>query len=211
MKIRCLHYIIYAAVALLVCQGCLTGCNVGRENYDWSSGGDDSIYAEAGKKKKTEAERNLKNNPDNSRSGRTVRGDSGKHPAPAAQPEDPARDVIDAAMAWMGTPYSYGGKTRGGTDCSGLTCMAFESGAGIKLPRSSREQADFSRRIRRGDMRPGDLVFFANRRGGTRINHVAIYIGDNRIVHATTSMGVTVSSLDEPYWDSHYHSCGRVL
>lgn len=211
MKIRCFHHIIYALVLPVVCQCCLTGCNVGRDNYDWSSGGDDSIYAEAKKKKKKKAEKNRKEKPKENKRGRTVRGDSGARSTPTVSAEGTARDVIDAAMAWMGTPYSYGGNTRGGTDCSGLTCMAFERGAGIKLPRSSREQADYSRRIRRGDLQPGDLVFFTNRRGGTRINHVAIYIGDNRIVHATTSLGVTVSSLDEPYWDSHYHSCGRVL
>jgi len=122
-----------------------------------------------------------------------------------------AADVIRAAEEWLGVPYKYSGNSRAGTDCSGLTCMAYEKGAGLKLPRSSREQADFSRRIKRNDLRPGDLVFFVSRRGGSRINHVAIYIGDNKIIHATSSRGVSVSDLDDKYWSSHYYCCGRVL
>ncbi len=122
-----------------------------------------------------------------------------------------ARKVLNEAMTWIGTPYKYGGNTRRGIDCSGLTCMAFEKAIGLKLPRNSGEQAKFSRRIRRSDLRPGDLVFFASRRGGNQINHVAIYMGDNSIIHSTSSQGVTVSCLDEEYWKSHFYSCGRVL
>ena len=122
-----------------------------------------------------------------------------------------ARKVLNEAMTWIGTPYKLGGNTRQGIDCSGLTCITFEKATGLKLPRSSGEQAKFSHRIKRSDLRPGDLVFFTSRRGGNRINHVAIYIGDNSIIHSTTSQGVTVSSLDEEYWKSHFYSCGRVL
>lgn len=122
-----------------------------------------------------------------------------------------ARKVLEEAYAWLGTPYKLGGETRNGVDCSGLTCMAYKQATGIKLPRNSREQADFCRRIRRNELRPGDLVFFSSRRGGNRINHVAIYVGDNSIIHATSSQGVVVSNLDEEYWKSHFYSCGRVL
>ena len=117
--------------------------------------------------------------------------------------------LIEYARTWLGTPYRYGGDDRGGVDCSGLTCAVYEHVLGIKLPRSSREQADYCKRIRRGDLRQGDLVFFTSKAGGSRINHVALYIGDNSIIHAT-SRGVTVSDLDEPYWCSHYYCCGRV-
>lgn len=121
-----------------------------------------------------------------------------------------AQRVIDEAYAWMGVPYRYGGNDRGGVDCSGLTCHAFEHGAGIKLPRSSMEQADRCLIIARSKLRPGDLVFFSSRKGGGAINHVAIYLGDNRVIHSTSSKGVTVSSLDEPYWATHLYTCGRV-
>ncbi len=176
----------------------LASCHAPRGSYDWSSGGDDSIYAPVKKKRKKD------------KKGHTVRGDRGDK-MPRVNATGTARDVIDAASSWLGAPYRYGGNSPQGTDCSGLTCMAYERGAGIKLPRSSREQADYSRRIRRGDLRPADLIFFSRTKGGNDINHVAIYLGDNRILHATTSGGVTVSDLDEPYWNTHLHSCGRVL
>lgn len=119
--------------------------------------------------------------------------------------------VIDAACAWIGVPYRYGGNTTGGVDCSGLVCMAFEKGASLKLPRSSREICEFSRPVSREKARAGDLVFFVSKRGGDRVNHVAIYLGDNKIVHSTTSKGVIISNLDDDYWKSHYHSCGSVI
>ena len=122
-----------------------------------------------------------------------------------------AKKVIDVAVKWIGTPYLYGGDTRKGVDCSGLVCVAFDEGASMKLPRSSSEQAQYSRQIERTKLQPGDLVFFVSKTGGTRINHVAIYMGNNRIIHATTSKGVIISELSENYWAKHFHSCGRVL
>ena len=130
------------------------------------------------------------------------------HPSSSASKAE--QKVIDAACAWIGVPYKYGGNTRSGVDCSGLVCMAFETGAGIKLPRSSHEQAQWCKTIARNKAKPGDLMFFSNQKGG-RINHVAIYLGDGRVVHSTSSRGVIISSLDESYWSSHYHSCGRVF
>lgn len=132
-------------------------------------------------------------------------------PADDAAMTRDAKKVIDEARKWLGTPYRYGGDSARGMDCSGLTCTAFEKAIGLKLPRNSREQAEFSRRIRRSELQPGDLVFFASRRGGDRINHVAIYLGNNSMIHSSTSQGVVVSDLDEEYWKSHFHSCGRVL
>lgn len=123
---------------------------------------------------------------------------------------DKERRLVDAARRWLGTPYRYGGNDRKGIDCSGFTCAVFKEVTGIKLPRSAREQADFCRRIDRRDLRVGDLVFFTSKGGGSRINHVAIFIGNNKIIHATSSQGVAVSDLDERYWSSHFHRCGRV-
>lgn len=122
---------------------------------------------------------------------------------------DSRRAVVDAACGWIGVPYKYGGNTRSGVDCSGLVCMAFEKGAGLKLPRSSAEQAKWCKSVSQSRLQPGDLIFFTNKRGGGRINHVAIYVGDGRMVHSTSSRGVTISSLDEDYWHSHFHSCGN--
>lgn len=167
----------------------LAGCHSSRNAVEY-----DSIYAERTGGGKS--------------SGGSHRSD---RPAVPQVPGGDSGAVIKAARSWLGVSYAYGGNSRNGTDCSGLTCMAYETGAGIKLPRSSREQAEYCRRIRRDELRPGDLVFFTSSSGGSRINHVAIYIGDNMIIHATTSQGVTVSSLDERYWSRHFYCCGRVL
>jgi len=172
--------------------GSLGSCSSSRNAYNR-----DDIYGGTMPSKKKKVKKPQRNNHQ-------------KHIPDVAMTKD-ARKVLDEAIAWIGTPYKLGGNTRRGIDCSGLTCMAFEKAIGLKLPRNSGEQAIFSRRIRRSDIRPGDLVFFVSRRGGDRINHVAIYMGDNSIIHSTSSQGVTVSCLDEEYWKSHFYSCGRVL
>ena len=144
-----------------------------------------------------------------SKSGKKKGGSKVKPPKIVAT--GTARDVIDLAYGWLGTPYRYGGDSRHGTDCSGLTCYAFENGAGIKLPRSSSDQADYCKKISERDLRPGDLVFFVNKAGGSRINRVGLYAGEGKMIHASSSQGVTVTSLDDPYWRARLYRCGRVL
>lgn len=129
--------------------------------------------------------------------------DSGKRGAPAK--------VIAEGKRWLGTPYRYGGLSRNGIDCSGLVQVVFDKSVGVKLPHNSRDQAMKARKVSRKDLRPADLVFFVSSPGGNRINHVAIYIGDGKIIHSTTSRGVIVSGLDENYWKKHFYCCGRVL
>lgn len=122
-----------------------------------------------------------------------------------------ARAVIAEAERWIGTPYRYGGQTRRkGTDCSGMTMVIFEEKTGVKLPRSSAEQQRFCTPVSRGDLRPGDLVFFASSTRGSRVSHVGIYKGNGEFIHASSSRGVMVSSLDQKYFAAHFHSAGRV-
>ncbi len=184
-------------LVIILLGGALQGCSSSRNAYNR-----DDIYGGtmSSKKKKSKNKHHDNNNKKNNSS----------HIPDVGMTAD-ARKVLEEAYAWLGTPYRLGGETRNGVDCSGLTCMAYKEATGIKLPRSSREQADFCHRVRRSELRPGDLVFFSSRRGGDRINHVAIYVGDNSIIHATSSQGVVVSNLDEDYWKSHFYSCGRVL
>ncbi len=132
-------------------------------------------------------------------------------PIIVSPPKGTAEAVIAEARRWLGTPYKYGGNDRGGVDCSGLTTAAYRDGAGIALPRSSSEQAAFARPIDIDEIRPGDLVFFSSSQGGDRINHVAIYLPGDSIIHATTSRGVIITPLTATYWSTHYHSCGRVI
>lgn len=131
---------------------------------------------------------------------------------PGLKGVDPAvgQKIVKEARKWLGTKYAYGGKTRKGTDCSGMVMVVYEQVTGIKLPRDSRSQQAFTERIKRRDLTPGDLVFFASKAGGSRVGHVGIYIGKGQFIHASSSKGVIISKLDESYYARHFHSAGRV-
>lgn len=119
--------------------------------------------------------------------------------------------VIEQAQQWIGTRYLYGGTTRQGVDCSALIMNVYRDGCGLKLPRTAASQHQYSARVDRKDLLPGDLVFFTSRRKGNGVAHVGLYIGNGRIIHASTSRGVIRSSLSEKYYADHYHSAGRIL
>jgi hypothetical protein len=123
--------------------------------------------------------------PTERRGGRTVDLPAGRD-APASAT---ARTVIRTGERYRGIRYRWGGNTpREGFDCSGFTRYVFAK-HGIAIPRTSRQQATVGYRVPRSwrAVRPGDLVMFAN--SGGRINHVAIYAGNNRILHSTSSGG----------------------
>ena len=107
---------------------------------------------------------------------------------------------------WFGTRYKLGGATKEGIDCSALMQIFFTGLYGIALPRTAREQYDFSRRISRAELKEGDLVFF-NTIGG--VSHVGMYLQNNKFVHASKN-GVTISDLYEEYWLKHFVGAGRV-
>ena len=118
------------------------------------------------------------------------------------------KKLIEYVHQWWAVPYRIGGNSKEGIDCSafvqGLTNEAF----GISLPRTSREQADFCKEISKQDLKEGDLVFFGS---GRSISHVGMYISNNKFVHASTSMGVVISDLDEAYWSRRFVKAGRLL
>lgn len=94
------------------------------------------------------------------------------------------QQVVDYALQFVGGRYRYGGSDpRTGVDCSGFTRYVMQNGAGVSLNRSSGSQATQGRAISAAEMQPGDLIFYSN---GKRINHVALYIGNGQIVHAST-------------------------
>ncbi|SDO79392.1 Cell wall-associated hydrolase, NlpC family [Klenkia soli] len=113
--------------------------------------------------------------------------------APAAVVADTAaaQTVVDTAMAQRGDPYVWGAGGPGSFDCSGLTAYAYAA-AGISLPHSSAAQAQLGSPVARGDLQPGDLVYFYS-----PVSHIGIYIGNGMMVHAPTSGDVVkVSSID---------------
>lgn len=113
------------------------------------------------------------------------------------------------ASQWMGTPYRAGGTSRRGTDCSGLVSQLYQQVYHIRLSRSTEGQLKESRRVSRRHLREGDLVFFTGRGSRKRVAHVGIYLKDGKFIHASTTRGVIVSSLQEEYYSRHWLCGGR--
>ena len=119
------------------------------------------------------------------------------------------KSVLQRAFSLIGTPYRYGGSSPdAGFDCSGLVGYVFRT-IGIDLPRVSRAMASEGVKVATRDaLAEGDLVFFGKR---GHIDHVGIYIGDGKFLHAPSSgRDVTISSLTTGYWAQKYLEARRV-
>lgn len=120
------------------------------------------------------------------------------------------KSVLQRALALLGTPYRWGGTSpERGFDCSGLVSYVFRNALGVELPRVSRDQAKTGELIAdKSQLVEGDLVFFGKR---GRVDHVGIYVGEGRFVHApSTGKDVMVSSLESGYWGAKYMQARRV-
>lgn len=117
--------------------------------------------------------------------------------------------LLKEADKWLGTKYRYGGDSKKGVDCSGLTMRVYDDALGIKIPRNSAKQQEYCETIRKEDLVEGDLIFFSTGRKGS-IGHVGLYIGNGKMIHSSSSKGVIISSLTEDYYRRTYHSSGRV-
>lgn len=127
----------------------------------------------------------------------------------ASRGETTADAILRRAASVLGTPYSFGSTGNSSFDCSGFTSYAYKA-AGIDLPHSSGGQASLGSHVDRDSLQKGDLLFFENS-DKTRIGHVGIYIGNNNFVHASTSKGVTVTSLGDDYYNNRYVGARRIL
>lgn len=125
--------------------------------------------------------------------------------------QDVRQAIVNNALTWLGTPYTYAGEDKNGVDCSGFVMKVFEESAGIKIPRNSAEQQRFAIPQSKAELLSGDLVFFSSKRGGDAVSHVGIFIDGGNFIHASSSRGVIVSSLEEEYYKTHYHSAGRII
>ncbi|GIU14065.1 MULTISPECIES: NlpC/P60 family protein [unclassified Shewanella] len=109
--------------------------------------------------------------------------------------------LIQVHQEWKGVPYRLGGMSKGGIDCSGFVLMTFKSRFGVQLPRTTAQQKELGKSVSKSQLRAGDLVFFKT---GWSTRHVGIYISDSQFLHASTSQGVMISSLNNSYWKQKY-------
>jgi lipoprotein Spr len=115
--------------------------------------------------------------------------------------------LLEFVDEWYGTKYRMGGTTKTGVDCSAFVQAIYFSAFAVSLPRTARDQYNTARIISSTELREGDLVFF-NTRGG--VSHVGIYLQNNKFVHASTSNGVTISDLFDPYYLRRFIGAGRI-
>lgn len=109
---------------------------------------------------------------------------------------------------WIGTPYRLGGNSKKGIDCSKFAAQLYDKVFNTSIGYNSRNIYSKVDKVKKGDLIPGDFVFFKIR--SKNITHVGVYIGDNKFAHASTSRGVMISNLDESYWKRYYFNGGRV-
>ena len=118
------------------------------------------------------------------------------------------RALISEVASWLGTPYRFGGQTRAGADCSGFVRAVYLAVYGINLTRVTTYMAQNSTRVKRQRLQEGDLVFFKIDK--QKISHVGIYLGNSQFVHASSSLGVIISNLSEPYYSKRFAFGGRL-
>ena len=109
---------------------------------------------------------------------------------------------------WDATPYKYGGTSLKGVDCSSLMQILYRDAFGLKIPRTTRDQAKIGYQIKKSVSREGDLVFFKT---GRNTRHSGIIFDKDKFIHSSTKYGVMKSSLNNPYWKSKYWQTRRVL
>lgn len=117
--------------------------------------------------------------------------------------------LIPIAKKYIGVPYKWAGTTVSGFDCSGYINFVYNQ-IGIDLPRTSSSMYQVGTKVAKDDLRVGDLIFFNT--SGSGISHAGIYIGSNQFIHASTSKGVMISNINDPYyWGSKYVGAKRIL
>jgi murein DD-endopeptidase / murein LD-carboxypeptidase len=128
---------------------------------------------------------------------------------PVKVPETAYQRMLKWIDAAKGTRYRYGGTIPDGFDCSGFVQYLYSLSYQMALPRTSGDLALLGVIVPRQQLRRGDLVFFSS--GGDTVDHVGVFIGEGRFAHSATRAGVTVSSLQQEWYSTHFAFGTRVI
>jgi cell wall-associated NlpC family hydrolase len=121
-------------------------------------------------------------------------------------------ELVVTAMGFLGVPYRRGGNgvETGGFDCSGFVKAIYEQTVGLVLPRRAEQQAAATQAVDKGDLQPGDLVFFNTMR--RTFSHVGIYVGEGKFIHSPKpGAEVRVENMTANYWQRRFDGARRVL
>lgn len=203
-KIKKILIAIISSLSLLIYNGCSSSQKpIVKTNYT-KGGGTKKPVSNTGKQP-------VSDNTDNSKGVSSNHSANCKKLGVKATSGDNQKLYAECA-SWIGAPYKYGGSTKKGTDCSGMTFTIYKAVYGKTLTRTSAGMlSDNCKKISKKELREGDLVFFRTdgKRSSTP-NHVGIYLKENKFIHASTSKGVIVSDLNQEYYVENWIAGGRV-
>ncbi|RFU67925.1 NlpC/P60 family protein [Peribacillus saganii] len=128
--------------------------------------------------------------------------------APFDTAEASTKDIVAEGMKYIGTKYKFGGTTPSGFDCSGFLGYTYKKATGKTLPRTAASIFTKGKAVAKADLLEGDLVFFTTYKKGA--SHAGIYIGNNKFIHASSSKGVRIDSLNSSYWKNKYIGSKRI-
>ncbi|AYV68347.1 MULTISPECIES: C40 family peptidase [Niallia] len=117
------------------------------------------------------------------------------------------KSVVTVAKKYIGTPYKYGGTSPKGFDCSGFVGYSYKK-VGKSLPRTTASMYKKGKKVKKSNLKKGDLIFFKTYKKGA--SHVGIYIGSNQFIHSSSSKGVKVDKLSNSYWKTKYYGAKRI-
>ncbi len=130
------------------------------------------------------------------------------HKKTVTSSSNPKQKFERVYQKYKGVKYRYGGTTSRGFDCSGFVQRAYMDAYKKSLPRTTRAMMKVGKKVSKGNLKPGDLVFFHPSR---KYYHVGIYLGNGVFMHASTSKGVMKSKMDLKYWRRSYVTARRIL
>lgn len=117
-------------------------------------------------------------------------------------------NLYDFYSEWKGVKYKLGGSNKNGIDCSALIQKAYKYKLNIELPRTTRQQVKLGKTVEKHKLQTGDLIFFKT---GKNSRHAGIYIDNGKFIHASTSRGVIISKLNNPYFKKYYWKSQRLI